>query len=174
MDIPRITYYAKVIDNLTGVDITNYKNAMDDINWYYGKIDSNLGGESQYIIEFDIWNNEPAFNARTYDVFCKDAHNVKLNIEINKEKSNNDENYNNTLNDISFLYGRNLTDNLEEFKLIDKEHPLLIYGNLNPNKKILSGKGDHCIVQTKLIMPKNTILTKQRFNFNLTLTYDFE
>ena len=50
MDVPRITYYAKVIDNLTGKDITNYKNAMDNDLWYYGKINSNLGGESQFIL----------------------------------------------------------------------------------------------------------------------------
>lgn len=174
MDVPRITYYAKVIDNLTGKDITNYKNAMDNDLWYYGKINSNLGGESQFIVEFDIWNNEPSFNHRTFDVKCKDAKNMKLGIEVKKPNVNDDD-FENDLYNVPFFYARSLTNGYdEEYKLIDSRNKLSIVGNLDPSKNILSGAGDHCIVQTKLIIPEGVILKNQRFNFNITLEYDFE
>ena len=171
MDVPRITYYAKVIDNLTGNDITNYKLAMDNAIWYYGKINGNLGGESQFIVEFDIWNNEPAFNHRTYDVHCKDAKNMKLGIEFEKPIKNDNENYK-ELYDIPFFYAKKLND--DDFKLINNRDKLNIIGDINPNNNVLSGEGDHCLVQTKIIVPNDCTLINKRYNFNLTLTYDFE
>lgn len=176
MDVPRITYYAKVIDNLTNQDITNYKNAMDNAFWYYGKINNTLGGESQYIVEFDIWNNEPSFNHRTFDVHCNNAKNVKLSIDFDKEDMiKNDEDYSDSIINVPFFYAKSLTNGYEEdFKLVDSHNKLDIVGNLEPEKKMLLGSGDHCIVQTKIKITNDYNLTNKRYNFNVVLSYDFE
>lgn len=172
-DVPRITYYAKVIDNLTNTDITSYKNAMDNALWYYGKIDSSLGGESQFVVEFDIWNNEPSFNHRTFDAHCSDANNVKLNVEFNSNRKN-DEEFASNLYNTDFFYARSLTSGFDDFIPVNNKKQLDISGNLNPNKNMLSGEGDHCIVQTKIKLDNNTLIENGRYNFNLVLSYDFE
>lgn len=171
MDVPRITYYAKVIDNLTGADITSYKIAMDNNLWFYGKINKEYGGESQFIVEYDIWNNEEAFNHRTYEVKCKDARNMKLGIEFDKVSHKDDEFYK-EICDIPFFYAKRLGD--EKYQLVDNKHKLDIRGDIHPEKNILSGEGDHCIIQTKLIIPHDCILLNKRYNFHITLDYDFE
>jgi hypothetical protein len=173
-----MTYYAKVVDNLTNTDITKYKNAIDNNLWYYGKINGNYDGESQFIIEFDIWNNEPAFNHRGYETICRDAKNVKMGVEvINKPVMRKDNEFvptnGNNLNHIDFFYARSLTEGYDDFQLVNINNKLNIVGNVDPSKKSLLGVGDHCIVQTKIKLDNNT-LTKNRYNFNVTLSYDFE
>ena len=170
LEAPKMTYYARAMSNLTGKILTDWQ-LYDASIWYYGKCNNN-GGESEYIIELDIWNNEPAFNAGSYDYYNADAINCALYI--------NQYDYNNA--DVfklgEFVYARCYTSNKrEEWQPITKSQPLTyIYGNLN-NKLVgtIQGKTDHCILQTKIIMPENDILqNNQRYMFNLVFSYDYE
>jgi hypothetical protein len=171
---PLITYYARIIDNLTGAYVTNYYNAMDgDFIWYYGKVHQN-SGESEYIVEFDFWNNEPAFNHRQYEKRCLDAYNFKLSIEYNKQEPNKDNDYTNQLYDYDFLYARIYNEDYRtEWQPISMTKKLDLIGNLSNQKGILLGTGDHSIVQTKLILPANNLDTNRYF-FNLNFNYNFD
>jgi hypothetical protein len=95
---------------------------------------------------------------------------MKLGIEFEKPIYNDDEFYK-ELYDIPFFYGKKLND--DNFNLIDNHHKLNIVGDINSNN-VLSGQGDHCIIQTKIIIPNNCSLINKRYNFNVVLTYDFE
>lgn len=168
---PLITYYAKVIDNLSDKDITSYKNAMDnDFTWYYGTCNVN-GGESQYIVQFDIWNNEPAFNHRGFDKRCADAYNVYMSFEI-KSAEVNDEGYIFELKHTPFVKYRMLLDNYDtEWQYVQDKIQLI--GNVNPQSKKLLGEGDHCIVQTKIVLPSNLNFNPNRYHFTVNLSYDY-
>ena len=169
---PLITYYAKVIDNLNGKDITSYKNAMDnDFTWYYGSCNVN-GGESQYIVQFDIWNNEPAFNHRGYEKKCADAYNVCLSFKIIDSEQPNDEDYMFTLQHTPFIQARIVMDNYHtEWEYV--QNAIQLKGNVKPELNKLLGIGDHCIVQTKIVLPSNLNFNPNRYHFVTELSYDY-
>lgn len=166
-EAPLITMYARILDNLTGEELLSFTDVKDNKTWYYGKCNSLEGGESQYIIEFDIWNNELSFNAGTYDTRCKDALNCKfeLNIDANSELAKIQP---------SFMYARCLTNGFEEFIPIKNNNKLNISGNVCPNSNILKGNGDHAIVQTKIVLPEGSNIKIDRYSFNFKLCYDYD
>lgn len=175
LEPPLITYYAKVVDNLSNKDITEYKNAMDDdFTWYYGKV-SHLSGESQYIVQFDIWNNEPAFNHRFYDKHCKNARNIKFGIGFYKEDLKKDNDYDgDNLATIPFLYARIYNEDYQsDWQPITMGRKIELISNTTNDKGILYGHSDHCIIQTKLILP-NTTLDLDRYYFYTTIDYNFD
>ena len=170
MEAPKMTYYVRIRSNLTNQILTNWK-FFDASLWYYGKINTNFGGESEYIVELDIWNNEPAFNAGDFNTRNKDAYNCKLGIEPLSDDL--------TLFKIdpAFLYGRCCsTHKLEEWTPISLNEPLThIYGTNNPNNiGVLIGNADHCLIQTKLILPKMDLQSHQRYPFKLTFHYLYD
>lgn len=170
---PKITYYARVRSNLTGQLITNWQ-FFDSSIWYYGKCNSLQGGESEYIIEFDIWNNEPGFNAGMYDVHNKNAISCQLSLEPLNNESGNMELF--KLN-TPFLYGRCYSNNYrEEWEPILMNKPLVkIYGNVSSKSNGILYNADHTILQTKIIMPINSVLQNNvRYPFNLTFSYSYE
>lgn len=174
MEAPKITYYARVKSNLSGQVITNWQ-FYDASIWYYGKCNSTEGGESEYIIEFDIWNNEPAWKAGDYDVHNKDAVACKLSVE----PINNQEGQLELFKILpAFLYGRCYTNNIrEEWQPITISEPLTnIYGNVRSSHRgVLFGNADHTILQTKIIIPSNSLLkNNMRYPFNLIFSYNYE
>ena len=62
MTPPLITIYSRLKDNVTGEILTDW-DEYDNSNWYYGYCLSNYGGESAYVVELDIWNNESNWNS---------------------------------------------------------------------------------------------------------------
>ena len=168
LELPRITYYARVRSNLNGQLLTDWK-FFDETTWFYGKCNSLEGSESQYIIELDIWNNEPSFNAGTYDIHCKTAYNCQVGIApLNEENID-------LFKAIPFLYGRCYTNNVrEEWEPITISSPLTnIYGTSTSQKQVLVGNADHMLIQTKIIMPPNDILNDYtRYPFNVTFMYE--
>ena len=170
---PKMTYYARILNNLTGEHITEWATYETSI-WYYGKCNSTFGGESEYIVEFDIWNNEPAFNAGMYDEHNADAKNCRFGVIPNNQDKSMD------LFKIGspFLYGRCVTSNKEnKFEPIINGRELKnITGNINPELYgIVQGKSDHTIIQTKINIDKNDVLTSDtRYSFNMVFTYDYE
>lgn len=174
MEAPKMTYYARVRSNLTGQVMTNWQ-FYDTSIWYYGRCNSLEGGESDYIIEFDIWNNEPGFNAGTYDVHNKNALSCKLSIEPINNNAGQLELFK---LGFPFLQGRCATNReREEWQSITISNPLTkIYGNVQSSQRgVLFGNADHTILQTKIVMPANTILENNvRYPFNLIFTYNYE
>ncbi len=174
---PLITYYARVLDNLSNTYITEYKNAMDnEITWYYGEIYKNTG-ESQYIIQYDIWNNEPAFNQRFYDKHCRDAINIKFGISLYSKKDYpNDETYIPATDfaNLNFMYARIYNEDYQsDWQLINNKKKIDLISNTTNDKGVLYGNADHCIVQTKLIFKEPIDLNAGRYYFQSTIDYDF-
>ena len=169
---PKMTYYARVRSNLTGQLLTNWK-TYDSSIWYYGKCNALEGGESEYIVEIDIWNNEPAFNAGEWDAHNQSATSCRLTLS---PLSNQDL----SLFKLSspFLYARCFTTNTrEEWTGVKPNEPLRkIYGNVNSVQNgVLFGNADHAILQTKIILPPNSELEHhQRYPFNLKFSYNYE
>lgn len=205
-----MTYYVRIRSNLTGQILTNWK-FFDASIWYYGKINAIHGGESEYIVELDIWNNEPSFNAGDYNTRNKDAYSCQLGIEpiqsesikntvlqVNRDnyqtvkayiQNDSKDNFsdNNFENDSilalfkldqPFLYGRCFsTHKLEEWQPISLNNPLThIYGTTRPNEiGKLYGNADHCLIQTKLILPATlTLQNQQQHPFKLTFQYLYD
>ena len=170
MEAPKMTYYVRIRSNLTGQILTNWK-FFDASLWYYGKINTISGGESEYIVELDIWNNEPAFNAGDYNVRNKDAYSCQLGVEpINDDLSL-------FKLDTPFLYGRCCsTYKLEEWSPITLNSPLThVYGtNYSKDIGTLIGNSDHCLIQTKLIIPPSILNEHTRYPFKLTFSYLYD
>jgi hypothetical protein len=172
--LTKITYYARVIDNITNEEIVAFTDATKRNTWYYGQINGMEGGESQYIIEFDIWNNEPAFNANTGDVHCMDAKNCRFTVWADSTCTPN---YSNPLFALKqpFMYARTTTNGYKDQFVGIKNSTMLnnICGNVNPSDiGVLHGNGDHVIVQTKIILPPQSGITSLRYNFTFGFYYD--
>ena len=184
MDAPRMTYYARIIDNLDDSQITGFKDTKLNSNWNYGQCDGLIGGESQYIVEFDIWNNEPAFNAGTYDVAVQNAINCKLSVLPNGSILDPTSDLAKLFNlSNPFVYARCTTFSYTETWVGIKinDNPILsqyleeITGNVSPLVKgTILGDADHAIVQTKIILPANSNIDANRYNFNLVFYYDYQ
>lgn len=174
-EAPLITCYARVIDNLSGKQILDYTDLNRNNAWYYGKCNGFTGGESEYIVEFDIWNNEPAFNGGATQIDCKDATSCYFTVYPSRESIN--EEYTNSLFNIegSFMHARCLTSGFKEFKPIKrKSMSLLAEGNMNPNINTLQGKGDHTVIQTKIVLPANSGLVNERHDFVFVFSYNYD
>lgn len=174
MEAPKMTYYARIKSNLDGTILTNWQ-FYDSSIWFYGKCNSIDGGESDYIIEFDIWNNEPGFNAGMYDVHNKNAVACKLSVEPISSDAGQLELFK---LGFPFLYGRCYTNRFrEDWQAITISEPLTkIYGNVKSSQRgVLYGSADHTILQTKIIMPANSFLEENvRYPFNLIFSYSYE
>jgi hypothetical protein len=175
MDAPRMTYYARVIDNITNKEILNWIDTYHSRNWYFGKV-CTYGGESQYMVEFDIWNNEPAWNAGAYDEHCEDATNCRLTVWSDTDclaKSNV------PLFNLPhpFMYARCITNDYKsKFEGIRNGDMLTnITGNVNPNHiGLIHGNCDHSFIQTKIVLPEQSGLDNIRYNFIIAFYYDYE
>jgi len=50
-----------MLDNIDGRQMLGFVSTARNKKIYWGEVNGLLGGESQYIVEFDIWNNEPGW-----------------------------------------------------------------------------------------------------------------
>lgn len=173
-DVPKITYYARAIDNITGQSLSNWSDATKNSLWYFGKCNGFTGGESEYTIEIDIWNNEPAFNAGMYNFTNNDAINCKFTAEENAT-TNSPELFK-LVNPV--VHARQINNGYKEkFKPI-KDTLMLedITGNANPNLKgVIQGCSDHAMLQVKIVLPEGINLQDRlRYGFNLVFYYEYE
>lgn len=170
---PKMTYYVRVIDNITGTHITEW-DSYENSAWYYGRCNSLRGGESEYIVEFDIWNNEAAFNAGMYDDHNLDAFNCRMSAIQNA-----------TANSAALfamtepvVYARCTTFSHKDLFVPIRNNNMLtgITGNVNINATgVIQGLGDHATVQTKIILPAGAPLDgHSRYAFDIAFYYDFE
>jgi hypothetical protein len=162
---PRMTYYTRVIDNLTEEQVLGWVSTARNKDIFYGRVSE--GGESEYIIEYDIYNNEPyGWDANGPSITCMDAYNCSLYINIPYE-----------CRDLSpFLYVRCITYNPQaEWKPLDMGHPVYkdIQGRCSPDFGVILGTGDHAVIQTKIKLKKGANICKLQYNFELRFTYQF-
>lgn len=180
MESPRITLYGKILDNKDQTLIRNYQEWKSNQIWHYGSVNGVKGGESSYVIEFDIWNNEPAFNGLSGKETVLDAENVRLSVW-------DDESLTSSINlsyaGIGFVNARCITNDLKA----DYDHIFgakgfyEIYGNVGKERGILSGQlgGDHAVLQTKIVIPDviasaGQPLPEGDVNFVYVLTFQYE
>lgn len=130
---PFITCYARLLDIRNLKPITQYEDALIDKNWNLGNIKYKKG-ISQYVLELDIWNNEPDVSGGFTQRIFNDAQNCNIKI-FTKNKNQ----------DLSFKI-RNVVNYKDDF--IDYNNtPFIINGNVTKNNGVLKGNGDHCIIQ---------------------------
>lgn len=170
-----MTYYARVIDNITNKEVLGWLDTYHSRNWYYGKV-SSFGGESQYVVEIDIWNNEPAWNSGTYDEKCADATNCRFTVWADNEcRAKNTPLFS---LDKNFMFARCITNDYKsKFNTFIRNDYMFkdIVGNVNPNKiGVIHGNCDHAILQTKIILPEATNLESDKYNFIMAFYYDYE
>lgn len=180
MEAPRITVYYRILDNIDETPITEYRffdsTARTTLN--YGHINPKKGGESPYIIEFDIWNNEPAFSAGMLPDRVKDAKRCSFEVwdDPNLKTTNNL-----IKNGDIFVHARCITENKNSpwvpiagaYSYLNRMH---IVGNVDKSIiGVLSGQpgGDHTIIQTKLKIPANAGYD-DNFNFTFNFEYDYD
>ena len=147
--------------NHYSIEMINDNINMDRLN--FGIINSEFGGYGQYILEFDIWNNEPAVTYGFTKTIFEDAENCKVYI--------NDINFN-KLHDNRFNFEiRDVLKNEKFHKLNDYK---ILSGNFNPNNiGCLNGRTDHCKFQISLELIKfNKLVCKDRINFNVCFEYE--
>ena len=173
-EAPKITYYVRLRSNLNGQILTNWQ-PYDNAIWYYGVCNSLNGGESDYIVELDIWNNEPGFNAGGYAYHNQNATSCQLSIE---PVDNSTANLALFKLGFPYIYGRCFSTNIREnWESITINKPLTkLYGTVQSKVNgVLIGYADHMILQTKIIMPPNTTLENyKRYPFNLVFSYNYE
>ena len=164
---PKMTYYTKVVDNLTGEQIFGYVSTVKNKTLYYGSVDGLNGGESQYSVFFDIWNNEPGWSGGTPLQIAQDATNCKLRINIPAESR-----------DINpFLYARCTTADLQgPFESLNMGRREFdgIKGNMSKDMGVILGSGDHATIQTKIKLKPGLSICRAQYAFELVFSYNFE
>ncbi len=161
-EFPFITCYARILDRITYNPITEFIDALDDTRvWDLGEI-YYMGGYSQYVIEFDIWNNEPVVSNGFTQLKFDDAKNCNVSI-------NSDNDY--LLSPIVQIKNTifNNKDQFLEISSLDNFDNL--YGNVDCSRKgILDGKGDHMKFQVGIKLPEIEEINEQ-INFDTCFNY---
>ena len=169
---PFITCYARMLDRVTLKPFTEFEDALNKTKvWDFGIIHNNLKSYSQYIIEFDIWNNEPSVSGGMTQMTFNDAKNCKVSIWENSNKIISD----NIIFKIPCIQIKNSNDNdNEKFNSIVAGVEFNeIHGNIDSDKiGILHGNGDHTKFQIGLNFLENLNLKGSDLKF--TICFSFE
>lgn len=164
---PRMTYYTRVVDNVTGEQVLGYASTAKNKKMYYGRVDGLNGGESEYIVEFDIWNNEPAWDGGTPMLIAQNAVNCKLTVDIPAESRNLS----------PFLYARCTTldpkGNFNDLSMGRRTFSA-IKGNVSDELGTILGTSDHATVQTKIKLKGGSIVKHPQYQFGLTFEYNYD
>jgi hypothetical protein len=181
MEAPKFTYYARVLENFDYTQVVGYRDTAFDNIWYYGQCNGLRGGESQYVVEFDIWNNEPGFKGGMSETTVSNAYNCRLSVFPNEDLALTSATKDDTIKlfglTAPFFYARCVTHGYKiPFSGIRyKQYLEGITGNMNPDKPgIIQGTGDHAVIQTKIVLPANTGIPTNRYGFGITFYYDYE
>ena len=164
---PRMTYYSRVLDNVDGHVLLSWASTSQNKKIYYGRCNGMIGGESEFMVEFDIWNNEPAWDGGTPQMIAQNAANCRLRITIPPESRD--------LN--PFFYARCITYDLNsEFQAVDMAHRELkdIQGNASDEYGSILGVSDHATIQTKIKLKKDSLVKQPTYQFTLDFVYNYE
>ena len=162
-----MTYYTRMLDNINGKQMLGWESCAKNKSIYYGECNGLIGGESQYIIEFDIWNNEPGWDGASPQTTAQNAVNCRLRNKIPPKSRD--------LN--PFLYARCITyDPQSEFTDISMSHPEFknIQGNASDVYGAILGVQDHATIQTKIKLKENSMIKDHQYHFSLDFLYNYE
>ena len=168
MHAPHMTYYTKVVDNVSGDKVMGYASTARSKKIYYGRVDALRGGESQFVVTFSIWNNEASWSAGTPLEHVADAVNCRLRVSIPGECR--------CL--APFLYVRCTTaDPRSAFVPIGIDDPVFIdvQGTISDAKGVILGMGgDHADIETKIRLKAGCPVAKARYEFDLDFLYNYD
>lgn len=177
---PQVTIYARLLDNISKEEISGFQPVNRRSNFGFGVINGISGGESPVIVEFDIWNNEPAITGGLTAIAVSDAINCSFTA-WDSEKCNSSEGIIAPTDSDSkrtpYVHARCVSVNNHS-----KFYPIAGARTLPPSELInsvsndsgtLSGVagGDHIKVQTKIVIPRYT--TSGINNFVFEFKYDY-
>ncbi len=164
---PRMTYYSRLLSNEDGHQLLGWASTVKNKQIYYGRCNGLKGGESEYIVEYDIWNNEPAWDGGTPQTIAQNAANCRLRINIPPESRD--------LN--PFFYARCTTMDVEsEFKDVSMAHREFkdIQGFTSDEYGTILGVSDHATIQTKIKLRENSMVKNHQYAFTLEFLYNYE
>ena len=172
---PAITIYHRTIDNVTGQEIDEYKLIGKRSNFHYGTLSGIDGGESEYVVEIDVWNNEPALYGGMFTADISSANNCTFKAWDN-ENLNSSYKIRNLVDNKSYVVARCVTRDFPDFKPICGNVSLApdnLYGTVLADSGVLSGQhgGDHMKIQTKISVPPNTFPGFKSFVFEFSYEY---
>lgn len=182
-EAPRITIYARVISNIDNSQLQGFSDARyKKGNYSFGSVNGLTGGESSNIVEFDIWNNEPAFSAGGLAENNADAINCKFSAWDSSALANSNSIKHN--GDPFYVRARNTTggDYSKSFVAIAGARGLQTYDNqlveFAGNETLtLSGQagGSHIEIQTKIVVPapENNPIGDVNKKFVFAFQYDY-
>lgn len=155
---PFITCYARTVDRITSLPLTEFKDTLKNNEpWNFGIIKTS-GGCSQYLIEFDIWNNEAKVSGGSTQRIFNDAKNCRLSVYKDRNKT--------PLGDNIII---KIKDSFKDSSLSNLYDSFDIYGNIFNKKNILSGRGEHSQIKIAI-----DIIDEIEFHNNLNFVVCFE
>lgn len=184
-DVPRITIYARILNNLNDEQIEGYVDIRRKKgNFNFGSINGITGGESSNIVEFDIWNNEPAWSAGMLAEIAQDATNCKFTAWDNDSCRSDDSLT--AIDGTYFTHARDISDGNYRKPFVGiggprglQVHKGQMVNDPSTDKAVLSGQagGDHFKIQTKIVVPSLTDVDQNlgyvKKNFVFAFHYDF-
>lgn len=175
LDAPAITMYYRTIDNATNQEIEGYKLIGSKSNFHFGQINGLYGGESSIVVEFDIWNNEPALYGGMHTKQVSDAVNCRFTAWDNEELKSS-QNIQDKHTKTPYIRARCVTQEYPDFKAVAGLRSLMsddLYGSITNDSGVLLGVpgGDHMIIQTKITLPHYTDPSFKSFVFEFSYDY---
>lgn len=156
---PFITCYARILDRITSLPVTDFKDALkNEKPWELGIIKTSKGC-SQFIVEFDIWNNERKVSGGFTQRLFNDAKNCRISVYKDRQKNKLDDNISIKIKD-SF-HNNSFSTLYDSFD---------ICGNVFNNIGVLSGKGEHTQIQIAIDI-NDKINYKEILNFVVCFQY---
>ena len=175
MNPPRITMYSRVLDNITMKEIESYKLVTPRSNFHFGRINGLYGGESSYVVEFDIWNNEMAFDSFDMAITVSDAINCTFSAWDNQSfRTANFIKSEDTLT--PYVQARCVTPHYQDFQPIAGTLCFpseKLFGFISTTPGLLKGQpgGDHFVVQTKIVLPSGVSPSVNNFVFGFQYNF---
>lgn len=164
---PIITSYARLLDRITMTPLSEFQQCIKtEEEWNLGVIHGYYGGFSQYLVELDIWNNEPDISGGFTQLYYDDAENCNIEVLYDKKVFNN----------IKLVQIKNnVLNNKDKFEHISNNECFKVYGNFEPNKiGVLNGKGDHAKVLIGINLQEGANIDENELRFIVRFNFESE
>lgn len=156
---PFITCYGRLLNKIKDDTPVKFEDALTKKErWELGKVKYS-GGITPYIIELDIWNNEPDVSGGHTQRIFNDAKDCSIRIR-QKDK---------ITRGLNFYIRDSLQD--DEFKKYKSCQSYKVRGNVTNVPGLLKGNGDHCTVQIYVEMLERLYETKD-IDFCIMFSYN--
>lgn len=158
---PFITCYARILDRITKLPLTEFNDILKTSEYLQLGTIKTTGGCSQYLIEFDIWNNEEKVSGGSTQKIFNDAKNCKVLVYKDRNKT--------PLNECVSI---KIRDSFKNQPFLNLHESFDIYGNLFNKQGVLSGHGEHSQIQIAIdIIDQFDYMNKERLEFVTCFQY---